>query len=113
MTIDGSSPERTEHSGLAGELVRVGSSAACEARRRSRRVAISALLSIALASCSAAAFRTTDRNDVDVVGKLRSLDLNRRYGRRVGPELSPQAKAARAMVFPGTDTDRGTSTSAS
>ena len=105
MTIDGSSPEQTQQSRLADELVHVGGSDACEVRRRSRRVAISAVLSIALASCSAATFSTADRNEVDVVGKVRSLDLKPRYPRQVGPELSPQAKAARAMIYTGTGTD--------
>jgi len=73
---------------------------------------ISAGLSIVLASCSAATFNTADRNEVDVVGKVRSLDLKPRYARQVGPELSPQAKAARAMVYTGSSTDDGPSTSA-
>ncbi len=70
-----------------------------------------AFLSIALASCSAATFSTAEHNDV-VLDKVRSLDLQPRYPRQVGPELSPQAKAARAMVYGGTSTSTtGTSTS--
>ena len=69
-----------------------------------------AFLSIALASCSAATFSTAERNDV-VIDKVRSLDLQPRYPKQVEPELSPQAKAARAMVYTGTST--GTSSSAS
>ncbi len=113
MTIDGSSPEQTQQSRLADELMHVGGAGAGEVRRRSGRGVISALLSIALASCSAATFSTADRNDVDVVGKVRSLDLKPRYPRQVGPELSPQAKAARAMVYTGTGTDDGPGTNAS
>ena len=66
MTIDGSSPEQIQQSGLADELVHVGGSGAFEVRRRCRRGVISGLLSIALASCSAATFNTAGRNDVDV-----------------------------------------------
>ena len=69
-----------------------------------------ALISIALASCSAATFSTAERNDVDVLGKVRSLDLQPRYPRQVGPELSPRAKAARAMVYGGTSLETSNST---
>src|SRR5205807_4524945 len=54
-----------------------------------------------------------EHNDV-VLDKVRSLDLQPRYPRQVGPELSPQAKAARATVYGGTSTSTsttGTSTS--
>ena len=47
-----------------------------------------------------------------MVGKVRSLDLKPRYPRQVGPELSPQAKAARAMIYTGTGSDSSNSTSA-
>jgi general secretion pathway protein D len=113
MAIDDSTPEQTRQSRVTDELVDVGGSDASDVRRRSRRMVMSALLSIALASCSAATFSTSDRNEVDVVGKVRSLDLKPRYARQVGPELSPQAKAARAMVYPGSSSDSSTSTSAS
>ena len=112
MTIDGSSPEQTPQNRLADQLMHADGFGGCDIRRRRRRVAISALLSIALGSCSAATFNTADRNDVDVLGRVRSLDLKPRYARQVGPELSPQAKAARAMVFPGTNTENGNTTSA-
>src|SRR3954447_14843473 len=111
MTIDGSSPEQARQSRLADELIHVGGSGACDVRRR-RRVVMSAWLSIALGSCSAATFSTAGRNDVDVAGKVRSLDLKPRYPRQVGPELSPQAKAARAMVYTGSSTDDTPGTSA-
>ena len=70
-----------------------------------------AFLSIALASCSAATFSTAERNDV-VIDKVRSLDLRPRYPKQVEPELSPQAKAARAMVYLGNSTSTSSSTSA-
>src|SRR5437667_3183873 len=110
MTIDGSSPE-AQQSGLVDELVHVGGSGACDVRHRGKRGVLSAVLSIALASCSAATFSTADRNEVDVVGKVRSLDLKPRYPRQVGPELSPQAKAARAMIYTGSDGSNSTSAS--
>ena len=113
MTVDCSSLRQTEQGGSADELVRGGWPRACEARDRGRRAAMVALLSLALGSCSAATFSTAERNDVDVLGKVRSLDLQPRSPRQVGPELSPRAKAARAMVYTGTSADIGTSTSAS
>src|SRR5690348_11984990 len=112
MTIDGSSPQARQDR-LADELVDAGGSGVREVRGRGRRAVMSALLAMALASCSAATFTTADRNEVDVVGKVRSLDLKPRYPRRVGPELSPQAKAARAMIYSGASSDDGPSTSAS
>jgi general secretion pathway protein D len=72
-----------------------------------------AMLSMVLASCSAATFSSAERNDVDVLGRVRSLDLQPRSPRQVGPELSPRAKAARAMVYTGSSTDVSSSTSAS
>jgi general secretion pathway protein D len=62
-----------------------------------------ALLSIALASCNAATFSTDDRNDVDVLDKVRSLDLLPRYPKQVGSE-QPPAKTAHAAVYSGTGT---------
>jgi general secretion pathway protein D len=113
MTVNGPSPEQTQKSGWADELVHVGSSVTGQVRRRGRRAVMLAMSSIVLASCSAATFSTAERRDVDVLGKVRSLDLQPRYPRQVGPELSPQAKAARAMVYNGSGPDDGKGTSAS
>jgi general secretion pathway protein D len=109
MAVDGSSRKQTQQNRLADELVYVGSSGACGARRRSMRLVMSAFVSIVLASCSAATFKTSESNDVDVLDKVRSLDLQPRYPRQVGPELSPQAKAARAQIYSGTSTGTNTS----
>ena len=111
MTVNGSSPERTQQRGWDDELGYGGSSRARVARRRSGLVVTLAVVSIALASCSAATFRTAERKDVDVLAKVRSLDLQPRYPRQVGPELSPQAKAARAMIYNGADASSSTSAS--
>jgi general secretion pathway protein D len=108
MTVDSSSPEQIQQNRLAGELVDVGGSRACGAHRCGMRVAVLAFWSIALASCSAATFKTSDSNDVDVLDKVRSLDLQPRYPRQVGPELSPQAKTARAAIYSGTSTSPST-----
>jgi general secretion pathway protein D len=114
MAVDGSSREQAQQNRLADELVYVGSSGACGARRRGMRLVMSAFVSIVLASCSAATFKTSDSSDVDVLDKVRSLDLQPRYPRQVGPELSPQAKAARAQIYSGTSTNTGsTGTSSS
>jgi general secretion pathway protein D len=60
--------------------------------------------SIALAACNSATVSgTQDRNDVDVLDKVRSLDLSPRYPKQVGSE-QPQPKAARAAVYEGTGT---------
>jgi len=71
-----------------------------------------AFLSIALASCSAATFGTAERNDA-VIDKVRSLDLQPRYPKQVEPELSPRAKAARAMIYTGTSNSTSASSSTS
>jgi general secretion pathway protein D len=104
MAVDDSSPEQIQQNRLADELVDVGSSGAGGARRCSMRVAMLAFLSIALASCSAATFNTGDRNDVDVLDKVRSLDLQPRYPRQVGAEQPPSAGAARATIYSGSGT---------
>jgi general secretion pathway protein D len=63
-----------------------------------------ALLSIALASCNSATFSTDDHNDVDVLDKVRSLDLLPRYPKQVGTEEPAPGKRARTAVYSGTST---------
>ena len=55
---------------------------------------------MALASCNSATFSTDNRNDVDVLDKVRSLDLLPRYPNQVGTE-QPAAKTARAAIYQG------------
>jgi general secretion pathway protein D len=62
-----------------------------------------ALLSMALASCNSATFNSDDRNDVDVLDKVRSLDLLPRYPNQVRTE-QPPAKTARAAIYEGSST---------
>jgi general secretion pathway protein D len=101
MAVDDSSPEQTQQNRSADELAGVGSSRAGAARRRSIRGAMFAFLSIALASCSAATVNTSDRNDVDVLDKVRSLDLLPRYPKQVGSEQSAPGKTAHATIYGG------------
>jgi general secretion pathway protein D len=72
------------------------------------RGAVFVFLSIALASCSAATLNsnrnTSDRNDVDVLDKVRSLDLLPRYPKQVGPEQPSSGKPAQATIYGGTAT---------
>jgi general secretion pathway protein D len=104
MVVDDSSQEQTQQNRLADELVGVGNSSACVARRRCARVAMFAFLSIALASCSAATVKTSDRNDVDVLDKVRSLDLLPRYPKQVGSEQPASVNSAHAAIYGGTVT---------
>ena len=59
-------------------------------------------LSIALAACNSATISSDNRNDVDVLGKVRSLDLSPRYPKHVESEQSPAARNARAAIYSGT-----------
>jgi general secretion pathway protein D len=63
-----------------------------------------AFVSIALTSCNSATFSTDDRNDVDVLDKVRSLDLLPRYPKQVGTEEPASGKRARTVVYSGTAT---------
>src|SRR5689334_19771385 len=74
--------------------------------RRRRRRALAAtfvFLSMLLAGCNTASIGVEDRSD-DVMGRIRSLDLQPRYPRQVLGEQSPQARRARAEIYAGTDT---------
>ena len=82
----------------------VGSFGSCGPRRRGALAAALVFLSVALAACNSATVSgTQDRNDVDVLDKVRSLDLSPRYPKQVGSE-QPQAKTARPAVYEGTGT---------
>jgi len=56
-----------------------------------------------LAACNSATISGDGSNDVDAIGKIRSLDLQPRYPRQVGPEQSPAARRARAEIYNGTE----------
>jgi general secretion pathway protein D len=56
-----------------------------------------------LASCNSATFNSDDRNDVDVLDKVRSLDLLPRYPNQVRTE-QPPAKTAHAAIYEGSST---------
>src|ERR1700737_819934 len=84
-------PKTYPVSRLADELKYVGNHRPC---RRRVRVALLALFSIVLTSCNSATFSTDDRNDVDVMDKVRSLDLLPRTPKQVGNEAPPQGKRA-------------------
>jgi general secretion pathway protein D len=58
------------------------------------------LLSLALAACNSATFNSDDRSDVDVLDKVRSLDLTPRYPNQVRAE-QPAAKPARPAIYEG------------
>jgi general secretion pathway protein D len=89
---------------LADELANVGNFGPCGSRRRGTRAAIFALLSMALASCNSATLSTDDRNDVDVLDKVRSLDLLPRSPKQVGTEEPVSGKRARTAVYNGVAT---------
>jgi general secretion pathway protein D len=89
---------------LADELENVGNFGPCGSRRRSVRAAVLAFLSIALASCNSATLSTDDRSDVDVLDKVRSLDLLPRYPKQVGTEEPASGKRARTAVYNGVAT---------
>lgn len=92
-------PKTYPVSRLADELKYVGNHRPC---RRRVRVALLALFSIVLTSCNSATFSTDDRNDVDVLDKVRSLDLLPRTPKQVGNEAPPQGKRAQQAVYSGT-----------
>src|SRR3954466_3166423 len=88
---------------MGGRVTGVGNFGPCGLRRRSVLATALVLLSIGLVACNSATISSSDnRNDVDVMGKVRSLDLQPRYPRQVGPEQSPAARNARAAVYAGT-----------
>jgi general secretion pathway protein D len=60
-------------------------------------------MSIALTSCNPATLSSDDRNDVEVLDKVRSLDLLPRYPKQVGTE-EPATKRAHAAVYNGSVT---------
>jgi general secretion pathway protein D len=112
MTLDDSSLEQNQQNRLADELVVVRGTCSCKARGRSWSGVVLTFLSIGLASCGPATFGTSDRNDVDVIDKVHSLDLQPRYPRPVGTELATQPKTPRALVYE-TSTSSSASTSSS
>jgi general secretion pathway protein D len=85
-------------------LAYVGNFGPCGPRGRGARAVLCAFLSIALTSCNSATFSTDDRNDVDVLDKVRSLDLLPRYPKQVGNEEPASGKRARTAVYSGTGT---------
>src|SRR5205823_5062740 len=85
-----------------GQVVGVGNSGLSELRRRSGLAAALVSLSVVLAACNSATIGSDSRNDVDVLGKIRSLDLQPRYPRQIESEQSPAARNARAAIYAGT-----------
>jgi general secretion pathway protein D len=63
-----------------------------------------AVLSIALTSCNSATFNDP-KNDVDVMDKVRSLDLLPRYPQQIGNDDQSTGKRARPAVYNGSESD--------
>jgi general secretion pathway protein D len=71
---------------------------------RPRHVLAAALVvsSFTLAACNSVTTSADDRGDVDVLDKVRSLDLTPRYPRQVGSEQPQAARNAQAAIYAGT-----------
>lgn len=65
---------------------------------------MAAVLSIAVTSCNTATLSTDDRSDVDVLDKVRSLDLLPRSPKQVGNAELPSGNRARAAIYTGNTT---------
>jgi general secretion pathway protein D len=63
---------------------------------------MAAVLSMSVTSCNTATFSTDDRDNVDVLDKVRSLDLLPRSPKQVGNEQLPTGNRARAATYMGT-----------
>ncbi|MDR3468663.1 MAG: type II secretion system secretin GspD [Xanthobacteraceae bacterium] len=72
-----------------------------------------AFLSVALASCYTVSEYNDPKNDIDVLDKVRSLDLLPRYPKQIGNADQPLGKPMRPAVYEGAETsdaaDRGRS----
>jgi general secretion pathway protein D len=60
-----------------------------------------AALSIALTSCNYATVGNDPKNDIDVMDKVRSLDLLPRYPQQIGNDEQSNAKRARPAIYNG------------
>jgi len=63
--------------------------------------AVLVVSSFALAACNSVTTSADDRGDVDVLDKVRSLDLTPRYPRQVGAEQPQAARNAQAAIYTG------------
>jgi general secretion pathway protein D len=66
--------------------------------------AVLAFLSVALASCYTVSEYNDPKNDIDVLDKVRSLDLLPRYPKQIGNADQPLGKPMRPAVYEGTET---------
>ncbi len=62
-----------------------------------------AVLSIALTSCNYATVGNDPKNDIDVMDKVRSVDLLPRYPQQIGNDDQSGAKRARPIIYDGTE----------
>jgi general secretion pathway protein D len=93
--------QQLRQSRLAEMLVSVGNSGTSRPVYRSVRVAMLAALSIALTSCNSVILSNDPKNDVDVLDKVRSLDLLPRYPQQIGSEDLAAGKRPRPAVYNG------------
>jgi general secretion pathway protein D len=56
-----------------------------------------------LAACNVVTTSTEDNGQIDIVDKVRSIDLLPRYPKQVGTDVQPTGRKARAAVYAGTD----------
>jgi general secretion pathway protein D len=87
---------------LADELVHTGNIGPAGPQHRGVRAVMAAVLSIAVTSCNTATFSTDERNDGDVLDKVRSLDLLPRSPKQVGNAEPAPGNRARAATYTGT-----------
>ena len=59
------------------------------------------VLSTVLAACSSAPIGSSNHDDVDVLGTIRSLDLSARYPQQIRGDVSPAARRAHAAIYSG------------
>jgi general secretion pathway protein D len=86
---------------MLGRVVGVGNLGLCWPRPRHVLAAVLVVSSFALAACNAVTTSADDRGDVDVLDKVRSLDLTPRYPRQVGSEQPQAARNAQAAIYTG------------
>jgi general secretion pathway protein D len=87
---------------MLGRVVGVGNLGPCWPRPRPVLAAALLVSSFALAACNSVTTSADDHGDVDVLDKVRSLDLTPRYPRQVGAEQPQAARNAQAAIYTGT-----------